>query len=104
MSIDSRRIGLAISAGRSMAVLALEHTHFGALEPIPALHEAVSPIGQLTLHSWSSLSFAAVHPDCAETSRGTVPKDIRAIKTSACQDVVRRISPSLGDKLATSIS
>jgi hypothetical protein len=99
--VDSPRRSFAISAGRSTALLALEHTHLGALEPIPALHEAVSPIGQLTLHSWSSLSFAAVHPDCAETSRGRAPKDIRVIRTSACLEVVRRISPSLGYKLAT---
>lgn len=81
-------------------MLVPEHAHFGALEPIPVLQEAVSPSGQLTLHIWSSFSFAAAHSDCAETNCERLPKDIRAVKTSARLDTVRRISPSLGCKLA----
>jgi len=77
-------------------VLPPEHAHFGALEPMPPLQEAVSPSGQLTLHIWSSFWFVAAHSDCAETNCEKLPKDIRAIKASAYRDRVRRISPSLG--------
>jgi hypothetical protein len=85
----------------SSEVLAPEHTHFGALEPIPSLQAAVWPSGQLTLHIWSSFWFVAAHSDCAETDCERVPKHIRAIKTSARLEAVRRISPSLGYKLRT---
>jgi hypothetical protein len=70
-----------------------EHTHFGALEPTPALQVAVSPRAQLTLHIWSSLSLVAEHSDCAVTDGERVPKHIKAIKISACLQVVCRISP-----------
>lgn len=89
-----------LTAGSS-EVLEPEHTHLGALEPIPPLQAAVSPSGQLTLHIWSLLSFVAVHSDCAETDCERVTEHSRAIKTSACLRLVLRISPSLGYELAT---
>ena len=69
--------------------------NFDLIRLLAALQVAVSPRAQLTLHIWSSLSLVAEHSDCAVTDGERVPKHIKAIKISACLQVVCRISPPL---------